>query len=92
MRKSGSTIEIIKNKIEELVGKNIYMEVCRGRKQIKKYNGIVESTFPSVFVVRLKDEEVVVSTVAQGISEGFDRLRVYSYSDVLCGEVVIRAE
>lgn len=77
MRKTGVTVDIIRNKIEELIGKNISMEVCRGRKQIKKYSGVVENTFPSVFVVRLTDGNSVVNSLS------------YSYSDVLCGEVKI---
>jgi uncharacterized protein Veg len=80
MRKSGLTIEVIKNKIDELVGKSIYMEVCRGRKQVKKYNGVVEHTFPSVFVVRLTDGNNVINSLS------------YSYSDVLCGDVIIEAK
>jgi len=79
MRKIGLSICTIREKINELVGKNIYMEVCRGRKQVKKYNGVVENTFPSVFVVRLTDSGQVVSSLS------------YSYSDVLCGDVVIQA-
>ena len=79
MRKSSLTIDMVKNKLDELVGKNIYMEVCRGRKQVKKYRGVVENTFPSVFVVRLTDGDAVVPQLA------------YSYSDVLCGEVIIEA-
>ena len=79
MRKTGLSIDAIREKIHELVGKNIYMEVCRGRKQIKKYNGVVENTFPSVFVVRLTDGGNVVDSLS------------YSYSDVLCGDVVIEA-
>jgi len=55
------------------------MEVCRGRKRILKYNGVVENTFPSVFVVRLTDGGAVVESLS------------YSYSDVLCGDVVIEA-
>jgi uncharacterized protein Veg len=80
MRKTGLSIESIREKINELIGKNIYMEVCRGRKQIKKYNGVVEYTFPSVFVVRLTDSGQVVSSLS------------YSYSDVLCGDVIIQAK
>jgi len=79
MRKNPLTIEMIKDKIDELVGKNIYMEVCRGRKQVKKYKGVVESTFSSVFVVRLTEGDTAVPSLS------------YSYSDVLCGEVIIEA-
>jgi len=77
MKKTTLSIDTIREKINELIGKSIYMEVCRGRKQIKKYNGVVENTFPSVFVVRLTDGGQVVNSLS------------YSYSDVLCGEVVI---
>ena len=80
MRKTGLTIDMIRDKINELVGKNIYMEVCRGRKQIKKYNGVVENTFRSVFVVRLTDGGHVMDSLS------------YSYSDVLCGDVIIEAK
>jgi len=80
MRKTGLSIEAIREKINELVGRNIYMEVCRGRKQVKKYNGVVENTFPSVFVVRLTDAGQVVNSLS------------YSYSDVLCGDVIIQAK
>ena len=79
MRKTPLTIEMIKNKIDELVGKNIYMEVCRGRKQVKRYKGVVENTFPSVFVVRLIEGDTAVPSLS------------YSYSDVLCGDVIIEA-
>ena len=80
MRKNTLTIDTIKDKIGELIGKNIYMEVCRGRKQVKKYSGVVENTFPSVFVVRLTQGDSVVDSLS------------YSYSDVLCGEVIIKAQ
>ena len=79
MRKQCLTIDTIKNKIDELVGKNIYMEVCRGRKQVKKYQGVIEHTYPSIFVVRLTNDDATVPSLS------------YSYSDVLCGEVIIEA-
>ena len=80
MRTPPLTIDAVRNKIAELVGKNIQMRVCRGRKQVKRYNGVVENTFTSVFVVRLEDAGV---TNQHTLS--------YSYSDVVCGEVQICA-
>ena len=77
MRKSSLTIDLIKNKIDELVGKNIYMEVCRGRKQVKKYFGVVENAYSRIFVVRLTDSGTPTPSLS------------YSYSDILCGEVII---
>ena len=80
MRKVGLSIDDIRNKINELVGKNIYMEVCRGRKRVTKHSGVIETTFPSVFVVRLTDGSQPVGSLS------------YSYSDVLCGDVKIQAK
>jgi len=78
MRKPPITLSDVRKKIDELVGRDVSMQVCRGRKQIKKYTGVVEHAFPSVFVVRLTSggDEVVTSLS-------------YSYSDILCGEVVV---
>jgi len=78
MRKNPLTIDAVKGKINELVGKDIHMQVCRGRKQIKNYKGIVENTYQRVFVVRLTEGESAVPSLS------------YSYSDVVCGEVVIK--
>lgn len=79
MKKTGLTIEMIREKIDELVGKDIHMQVCRGRKQVKKYSGVVENAFTRVFVVRLIEGDNIVKSLS------------YSYSDILCGEVVIEA-
>jgi len=80
MRKKTQSIEVIKAKIHAMLGKDINMSVCRGRKRISKYAGIIENTFPSVFVVRLKSKEKDTGRVP---------CLSYSYSDVLCGEVRI---
>ena len=80
MRKKAQSIEIIKAKIHAMLGKNINMSVCRGRKRISKYVGIIENTFPSVFIVRLKNKEKDTERIP---------CLSYSYNDVLCGEVRI---
>ena len=80
MRKKSQSIEVIKEQIKALAGKDINMSVCRGRKRTFKYSGTIENTFPSVFVVRLKD--TIKNT-------GAIPCLSYSYSDVLCGEVRI---
>ncbi len=79
-RKKGQTTELIKGKLDELVGRDIYMEVCRGRKQIKRYNGVIEDALTHVFVVRVTD----ANPIAKFLS--------YSYSDILCGEVTVEAK
>jgi len=82
---------MVRNKIDELVGKNIYMEVCRGRKQVKKYFGIVENAYSRIFVVRLTEESRCESGQINGAAPAPAPSLSYSYSDVLCGEVVIEA-
>ena len=77
MKKTPLTLAAIRDKIDELVGEHIHMQVCRGRKQVKKYTGVVEHAFKSVFVVRLTSGDDVMSSLS------------YSYSDVVCGEVII---
>jgi len=77
VKKAGLNIDLIREKIDELVGKDIRMQVCRGRKQYRHYNGVVENAFTRVFVVRLTQGDDVVKSLA------------YSYSDILCGDVVV---
>jgi uncharacterized protein Veg len=79
MRKKSQSLEGIKQKITALSGKTVNMCVCRGRKQVKKYSGIIENVYPSVFVVRICIENT--ASVPPCLS--------YSYNDILCGEVQI---
>ena len=76
MRKPTMDLETVKLEIMNLKGKNIQMEVNKGRKKIAHYEGILEDIYKSVFVVRLFD------------NNGQDKLS-YSFSDVLCGDVKI---
>ena len=93
MRKSTLSIEAVKTKIDELVGKNIFMQVCRGRKQVRRYRGVVENAFPSVFVVRLTEIiEDPNKKNANTRNSHFENALSYSYSDVVCGEVIIKPE
>ncbi|MCM1404192.1 MAG: Veg family protein [Prevotella sp.] len=80
MRKKSQSIEAIKAKIQAMLGKDINMSVCRGRKRVSKYAGTIENTFPSVFIVRLKNNEKNTERIP---------CLSYSYNDVLCGEVRI---
>ena len=76
MKTPNNDLNEIKTKIAALKGKNIEMEVNKGRKRITKYEGVLEDTYTSVFVVRVSN------------SESCDTLS-YSYCDVLCGAVKI---
>jgi len=77
MKRAPLTIADVKNKIDELVGKNICMNVCRGRKKVLKYRGVVENAFKNGFLVKLAGDELPTSRLS------------YSYNDIVCGEVII---
>lgn len=63
------TIASIKNDIERHVGEMVTLKANGGRKKILVNDGIIESVYPSIFVIRLKND--------------IKRTVTYSYSDVL---------
>lgn len=63
------TIASIKNDIERHVGEKVTLRANGGRKKILVNDGIIESVYPSIFVIRLKNDT--------------QRTVTYSYSDVL---------
>ncbi|MCL2586986.1 MAG: Veg family protein [Firmicutes bacterium] len=77
MKKNKITLNDIRGKVKEMVGEPVTMQVCRGRKIVRNYKGTLASAFPHVFSVQLEKDSDVVDTL------------VYSYSDILCGEVIV---
>lgn len=76
MRVSKLTLQQVKQDIVSLKGKQIEMEVNRGRRKIETYSGIIKDIYPSVFTVEINKSNIDSIT--------------YSYSDVLCGDVKIK--
>ena len=74
MRKVGLGLEAIKEDILNLKGKEVEMNINRGRKKIDTLSGFVKDIYPSVFTVIAKDNNSSIQT--------------FSYYDVLCGNVV----
>ena len=74
MRKVNYSVSNIIEEIERLKGESISMQINKGRKKIEKYQGIIENVYPSIFTVN--------------IGEGKSPLS-YSYTEVLCGDVII---
>ncbi len=67
------TIANIKKDIETHLGEKVTLKANGGRKKILVNNGVLESIYPSIFVIRLdKDNKRTVT---------------YSYSDVLTNTV-----
>ena len=79
MREISQTLNDVKEQILMLKGKDVEMQINHGRKKIKKYSGVVEDVYHSVFVVRLYN-----AIANEKVS--------YSYSDILCGDVKIAAK
>lgn len=76
MRRSFLNLTDIKNRISNIKGKNIDISINRGRKKIDSYLGVVENIYPSVFTVKILNDQQLKNVTC-------------SYSDVLCGDVKI---
>ena len=74
MRKTGLNIDEIKSKIIALKGREVEMNINRGRKKIETVSGVIQDIYPSVFTVALTAQKSALQT--------------FSYYDVLCGNVV----
>lgn len=70
----------IRKDLEGYVGRRILVRANKGRKRIVERSGILERTYPAIFVVRLEDQR----------SGG--RLVSFSYSDVLTKSVELAFE
>lgn len=76
MKKMPNTVENIKQKILMLKGKEVHLDINRGRRKVSSYRARIEDVYPSVFTVRSCSQEL-------------DSIFTYSYNDILCGEVKI---
>lgn len=79
MRKVKLSINDVIENIKALKGENVYMEIQKGRNKIEKYSGVIENVYPSIFVVK-----------SHGDSN--NKAISYSYSDVLCGDVIVQKQ
>lgn len=73
-----ATLNGIKHTLEKYVGRRILLKANKGRRQIETKEGVLETLYPSVFVVKLES--------------GYDSSeRVsFSYSDILTSNVKIK--
>lgn len=77
MRKCVMNIEEVKKNIDDLKGAMLKISVNKGRKKIVKYDGLIESVFPSVFTLKILDNKNV-------------SMLSFSYSDVICGDIKLK--
>lgn len=64
----------IKRDLEPFVGNKIKLRANRGRKKVIEKTGILESTYPNIFVIRLDEKQV-------------ERRISFSYADILTDSV-----
>jgi uncharacterized protein Veg len=64
----------IKRDLEPFVGNKIRLRANRGRKKVIEKVGVLESTYPNIFVVRLDEKQV-------------ERRVSFSYADILTDSV-----
>lgn len=73
----------IRRDIERCINRRVILKANKGRKKTVIKEGVLESAYPSLFVVKVKGDQ------------GGDTRRVsYTYSDILTGtvEVTVRQE
>jgi len=72
----------IRKDVERYIGKNVVLRANKGRKRTITREGILESAYPNLFVVRISNEYESSRKVS------------YTYTDILTGtvEVTICAE
>lgn len=73
-----ATLDNIRHTLEKYVGKKILLKANKGRKQIVTKQGVLETVYPSVFVIKVGHGE-----------DGYERV-AYSYSDLLTETVKIK--
>jgi uncharacterized protein Veg len=66
-------IEAIREELDSHLGKRVKVRASEGRRRVFEREGVLEKTYPSIFVIRFEDEE--------------SRCASWSYIDVLTDSV-----
>ena len=77
MNSSVAMIKLIRERMEPLIGARVRLRANRGRNRIVENEGILDSLYPNVFVIRLMDKRT-------------ERCVSYSYTDLLTSTVEIQ--
>lgn len=76
-----NTLSLIRSNVDSYVGERVVLKANKGRKKISIKEGIIEKTYPSIFVIRVDAE----------VPEDFGRAVSYSYSDILTKSIELFA-
>lgn len=72
-----NSVARIRKDLEDSIGKTVILKANKGRKRIVEREGILESAYPSLFVVKIANEYDSTRRVS------------YTYSDVLTSTVEV---
>ncbi len=72
---ANNTLNAIKRNLDHYVGEKIMLKANGGRRKTIERTGVLEETYPSVFIVKLDEEQ-----------HSFKRVS-YSYADILTSSV-----
>lgn len=67
--------EIVRKKVESLIGKQFKFKFSGSRNQCEKFTGIITNVFPSVFIIVTNDKN--------------NRIKSFSYNDVITSNLSI---
>ncbi len=76
---SKNVLEEIKEEVHSFVGQEVMVKANRGRRKEMRKEGILEKTYPNVFVVKIDDHDQI-------------RRLSYSYADLLTDNVEIKTK
>ena len=79
MIKPKKNIADVKRMVKACAQKQVDVRVNLGRNKIMNFSGVLSGVYPALFTIRPDDEDLLGKTA-------------YSYSDVLCGNVKIKAK
>lgn len=71
-----TALEAIRDRLDSHLGEKVKVRASEGRRRVFEREGVLEKTYPSIFVVRFEDED--------------QRHMSWSYIDVLTDAVEIR--
>ncbi len=74
---SRNTLSLIKRNVDNHVGERVVLKANKGRKRISIREGIIEKTYPSIFVVRIDGD----------VMEDAGRAVSYIYCDILTNTI-----
>lgn len=66
----------IKQDLEPYIGSHIKVKANRGRKKVIEKTGVLESTYPNIFVVRINEKSI-------------ERRISFTYADIITEQVVL---